>query len=176
VGSFGQRLLSQQSELEDRIKALGDEQDGDEITSDTRAKLRELEDAMKGWESDNQDSMRDLHGSEVRHWLVFAPQLTHQFLDVAMTPVPAPVTPVKSNDAGPPPSTLTRRQRNVNQHRAMDMEFATEIGQNLLLEVRRLQALVNERDRTIAESKDAWESERDTLVTAVRTAESNAGA
>lgn len=92
-----------------------------------------------------------------------------------MTPVPAPVTPVKANDAGPPPSTLTRRQRNVNQHRAMDMEFATEIGQNLLHEVRRLQALVNERDRTISESNDAWDAERDTLVTAVRTAEANAG-
>ncbi|KLT42389.1 hypothetical protein CC85DRAFT_93486 [Cutaneotrichosporon oleaginosum] len=160
VGSFGQRLLTQQSELEDRIKALGDEQDGDDISEDTRAKLRELEDAMKGWESDNQDIMRDLHGSE--------------FLDVAMTPVPALATPVKANDTGPPPSTLTRRQRNVNQHRAMDMEFATEIGQNLLHEVRRLQALLNERDRTIAESKDAWEAERDTLVTAVRTAEANA--
>lgn len=73
VGSFGQRLLSQQSELEDRIKALGDEQDGGDISEDTLAKLRELEDAMKGWESDNQDYMRDLHGSEVRRLLAFAP-------------------------------------------------------------------------------------------------------
>lgn len=92
-----------------------------------------------------------------------------------MAPVAAPTTPVKSTDGGPPPSTLTRRQRNVNQHRAMDMEFATEIGQNLLLEVRRLQGLLNERDRTLSESKDAWEAERTALVTAARTAETTAG-
>lgn len=65
VGSFGQRLLHQQGELEDRIKALGDEQDGEEISKETRTKLLQLEEAMKGWESDNQDIVKELHGSEV---------------------------------------------------------------------------------------------------------------
>jgi flagellar motility protein MotE (MotC chaperone) len=58
------------------------------------------------------------------------------------------------------------------------MEFATEIGQNLLVEVRRLQALLNERDRALekfGEEKDAWEAERDGLVTAIRSAESSVG-
>lgn len=76
------------------------------------------------------------------------------------------------------PSTLTRRQRNTAQHRAMDMEFATEIGQNLLVEVRRLQALLNERDRALSqlgEEKDAWEAERQDLISAVKTAETTAG-
>jgi hypothetical protein len=35
--------------------------------------------------------------------------------------------------------------------RANDIEFATEIGQSLLTEVRRLQALLQERDEHIAE-------------------------
>lgn len=175
VGSFGQQLLHQQGELEDRIKALGDEQDGEGISDETRSKLLQLEEAMKGWESDNQDIVKELHGSEVSASSVSSHILTLQFLDVTMAPAPLPTTPVKSSDGGPPPSTLTRRQRNVNQHRAMDMEFATEIGQNLLLEVRRLQGLLNERDRTLAESKEAWEVERDTLVTAARTAETTAG-
>lgn len=88
------------------------------------------------------------------------------------------VTPGKVNGDGAPLSTLTRRQRNAAQHRALDMEFATEIGQNLLVEVRRLQALLNERDRALgqfAEDKESWDVERQNLVTAVKTAEGTAG-
>lgn len=58
------------------------------------------------------------------------------------------------------------------------MEFATEIGQNLLVEVRRLQALLSERDRAIerfTEEKENLEVERESLVAAVRSAESNGG-
>jgi hypothetical protein len=60
----------------------------------------------------------------------------------------------------------------------MDMEFATEIGQNLLVEVRRLQALLSERDRALeqaVEERDAWELERENLASAVKTAEATAG-
>jgi len=60
----------------------------------------------------------------------------------------------------------------------MDMEFATEIGQNLLLECRRLQSLLDQRDRTIAgynEEKDSWDAEREGLIGAVRVAESSVG-
>jgi len=77
----------------------------------------------------------------------------------------------------PAPSSLSRRQRNA-QHRALDMEFATEIGQNLLVEVRRLQALLSERDRALEkfnEERDGWESERNGMLAAVRTAEGNTG-
>jgi len=58
------------------------------------------------------------------------------------------------------------------------MEFATEIGQNLLVEVRRLQALLSERDRALEkfnEERDSWESERNGMLAAVRTAEGNTG-
>jgi hypothetical protein len=77
----------------------------------------------------------------------------------------------------PAPSSLSRRQRNV-QHRALDMEFATEIGQNLLVEVRRLQALLSERDRALekfGEERESWESERNGMLAAVRSAEGNTG-
>lgn len=58
------------------------------------------------------------------------------------------------------------------------MEFATEIGQNLLVEVRRLQALLSERDRALeklGEEKDSWEAERESMLSAVRNAESSVG-
>lgn len=77
----------------------------------------------------------------------------------------------------PAPSTLTWRQRNA-QHRALDMEFATEIGQNLLVEVRRLQALLSERDRALekfGEEKESLDVERDGLIAAIRASDGNVG-
>lgn len=58
------------------------------------------------------------------------------------------------------------------------MEFATEIGQNLLVEVRRLQSLLTERDRTIThmnEERDAWETERTKFATTIKNAEATVG-
>lgn len=74
-------------------------------------------------------------------------------------------------------SAQARRQKNA-QHRALGMEFATDIGQNLLVECRRLQALLKERDDALekfVEKEDSWESERNGILAAVRTAESNVG-
>lgn len=91
---------------------------------------------------------------------------------------PAVATVPSSTKAAAQPNNLTRRQRNT-QHRQLDMEFATEIGQNLLVEVRRLQALLSERDRALeklSEEKETWEQESQTLLIAVRAAESSVGA
>jgi hypothetical protein len=82
-----------------------------------------------------------------------------------------------ANIPEPSSSSLSRRQRNA-QHRALDMEFATEIGQNLLVEVRRLQALLSERDRALeksAEERDSWDAERERLYAAIRAAEGSVG-
>lgn len=79
--------------------------------------------------------------------------------------------------ADTPSSTLTRRQRN-QQHRALDMDFATEIGQNLLAEVRRLQVLLGERDKAVEkalEEKESSEAEKDVLLATLRSAESSVG-
>ena len=88
-----------------------------------------------------------------------------------------PSAMVTAAEFTPAPSTLSRRQRNA-QHRALDMEFATEIGQNLLVEVRRLQALLSERDRVLeklGEEKDGWGGEREALVAAMRASEGSIG-
>ena len=88
-----------------------------------------------------------------------------------------PAKAVTTATPAPALSALTRRQRNA-QHRALDMEFATEIGQNLLVEVRRLQALLSERDRALekfGEEKESWDGEREGLLAALRAFESNVG-
>lgn len=66
-----------------------------------------------------------------------------------------------------------RRQRNA-QHRANDIEFATEIGQSLLIEVRRLQALLSERDAQLAASrseKDSMERSMESLAGGLKSVE-----
>jgi len=71
-----------------------------------------------------------------------------------------------------------RAKRDQNATRANDIEFATEIGQSLLGEVRRLQALVTERDDTIAELDRAKVSMRTDLEnkdTAMRSVEEAVG-
>ena len=80
-------------------------------------------------------------------------------------------------DNGASSASMNRRQRNA-QHRALDMEFATEIGQNLLAEVRRLQSLLTEREKTVEllnEEKDSWEAEKAGLTGAIRVAEGGVG-
>jgi hypothetical protein len=89
--------------------------------------------------------------------------------------IPEDDVPNRRDD--PSQSALSRRQRNA-QHRALDMEFATEIGQNLLVEVRRLQALLTERDRALEkaqEEREASEQEKEILLAAVRSAETSVG-
>jgi predicted nucleic acid-binding Zn-ribbon protein len=61
--------------------------------------------------------------------------------------------------ASPSSAAASRRARNNNQHRAADMEFATEIGQSLLGEVRRLQALLSTSEDALSTAR----GERDVL-------------
>lgn len=76
-------------------------------------------------------------------------------------------------DNTPLSPSQSRRQRNA-QHRANDIEFATEIGQSLLVEVRRLQALLSERDAQLASSKaekDGMERSMESLASGLKSVE-----
>jgi hypothetical protein len=58
------------------------------------------------------------------------------------------------------------------------IEFAFEIGSGLLTEIRRLQSLLAERDKSLLdmkEEKDDMDRSLDSLRTALRTQEANAG-
>jgi hypothetical protein len=163
LGNMGQEILKQQQELEERIRGFEDEGE-DEVGDETKERLRELDSAMKAWESQNEGMMRELGGKvSLDKWTLLNEQ---SIVDKPTITVPEPSA-----------SSLTRRQRNA-QHRALDMEFATEIGQNLLVEVRRLQALLSERDRALektAEEKESWDAEREGLLAAMRNAEGSVG-
>lgn len=58
---MGQEILKQQQELEERIRDF-EEDDDEEVGHSTKTKLKELDDAMRMWESQNEDMMRELGG------------------------------------------------------------------------------------------------------------------
>jgi hypothetical protein len=63
LGNMGQEILKQQQELEERIRGFEDAEDeGDEVGEDGKERLRELDEAMKVWENQNEGMMRELGG------------------------------------------------------------------------------------------------------------------
>ena len=75
-------------------------------------------------------------------------------------------------------ASSSRRARNNAQHRNNDLELATDIGQSLLVEVRRLQALLQEKDEHLQASnkeKDAMAVEVESALQARRTMEESVG-
>jgi hypothetical protein len=61
LGTMGQEILKQQQELEERIRGFEEDED-EEIGQGTKTKLKELDDAMRAWESQNEDMMKELGG------------------------------------------------------------------------------------------------------------------
>lgn len=59
LGNMGQEILKQQQELEERVKGFDQDED-DEVDAETRARLKDLDEAMNAWEIQNEDMMRDL--------------------------------------------------------------------------------------------------------------------
>lgn len=174
LGQMGQEVLKQQMDLEKRIKVFEAEEGDSEakIGKETKSKLRDLDEAMKGWEKENDDMMRELGGR------VGSSRGQHVSVDVFQ--IPETIVPMLgAKDATPVQNALTRRQRNAQARRTdYDLEFATEIGQNLLVEVRRLQALLTERDRSVQkliEEKEGFEVERENMLAAIKSAESSVG-
>lgn len=81
-----------------------------------------------------------------------------------------------STDSTDPASS--RRARNNAQHRNNDLELATDIGQSLLIEVRRLQALLQEKDEHLQSSikeKDSMAIEVESAMQARKTVEESVG-
>jgi len=81
-----------------------------------------------------------------------------------------------STDSTDPASS--RRARNNAQHRNNDLELATDIGQSLLIEVRRLQALLQEKDEHLQSAdkeKDSMAIEVESAMQARKTVEESVG-
>ncbi|RIA96933.1 meiotic cell cortex C-terminal pleckstrin homology-domain-containing protein [Glomus cerebriforme] len=132
TAELGQTLVKQQTELEQRIKEL-DQTQGEEVPQELRDKIAELEKALEA-------TTPKVRG------------LTSSGIDLAgSTGSPGPSA---TSMADSTPTTTTgrnRRELNKAKKRKDDIELATEIGQGLLVEIRRLQALLQEKEERIKE-------------------------
>ncbi|KAG8784154.1 hypothetical protein FRC15_003911 [Serendipita sp. 397] len=164
--ALSQRVLAQQMELEERINQIAElDENGDPSSEDgegeIRTQLDELAQTMHGWATENET--------------LWAGAVTKD------APSDSSGIPQYESDAQPTANTpsaaqSSRRAKNA-AHRANDVEFAFEIGSGLLTEIRRLQSLLAERDKTLQDMKDErddMDRSIENLRTALRTQETNA--
>ncbi|CAG7850038.1 Anucleate primary sterigmata protein A [Serendipita indica DSM 11827] len=164
VEALSQRVLAQQMELEERINQIAELDEAGtgantDEESEMRAQLDDLAQTMHGWATENETLW---NGAVAKDTLADTPQFQ------------ADSQPASH---GPSAAQSSRRAKNA-AHRANDVEFAFEIGSGLLTEIRRLQSLLAERDKTLQDMKDErddLERSIDSLRTALRTQEANAG-
>ncbi|KAH9823051.1 hypothetical protein DFH28DRAFT_880356 [Melampsora americana] len=164
------------------------EDDANELNEDARKKVQELEVEMKRWQEGNAEIWRQARGeisaisrpstplSTSPNGAIPVTPLNHQHPDVPTIFSPHHKIPTSNEPPATNQSSL-RRARNA-QHRANDIEFATEIGQSLLGEVRRLQALLAEKEDELMEAKEEkeglWER-NEGLSDRIRTFEASVG-
>ncbi|GBB85553.1 hypothetical protein RclHR1_12040005 [Rhizophagus clarus] len=151
TAELGQALVKQQNELEQRIQEL-DQTQGDEVPQELKDKLAELEKQANALEANTAKVFLGTKG------------LTSGGIDLAgSTGSPGP-SATSMADSTPTTTTTgrpSRRELNKAKKRKDDIELATEIGQGLLVEIRRLQALLQEKEEKIKELEiDKAELER----------------
>lgn len=180
TGQHRRGLSSDSTSNSDEERDLGEE---------TRRRLEELENDLKRWDESNQamyatvgtaasqgmPSIETLHstqsGTEHSFRRQRAPSLSRD--DAPASIGVNPSTPLSGADA-----SASRRARNNAQHRNNDIALATEIGQSLLSEVRRLQALLAEKEEILKEmqkERDAVETELESQAAGRRGVEESVG-
>ncbi|KAI5856465.1 hypothetical protein BZA05DRAFT_332519 [Tricharina praecox] len=132
---LGEDLVKQEEEIEARLREL--EASGGKIDPELKRKLAELE---KEYNEVGRETSRAL--------------LTNKIMSTGSA------SPLNRSNHNSNPSTLqsqgaaspskpSRRQRNQAPSRTHDLEFAAELGQGLIAEVRKLQALLSEREEAL---------------------------
>ncbi|ETI23390.1 hypothetical protein G647_05191 [Cladophialophora carrionii CBS 160.54] len=142
---LGESLLLQQSELNDKLREVEEQQGEAEITPELRQRLAELE---KEHNDVGKEIARALLGPKSRA--------------VSGEEKPGLEPSVYASQATASPSKVmapSRRQRNQPSNRGDDLQLAADISTSLLAQVRQLQMAVAERDELLKEAK----SERDRL-------------
>ncbi|CAG8527607.1 9436_t:CDS:2 [Diversispora eburnea] len=136
TAELGKTLVKQQQELEKQIQEI-DKTEGDEVPQDLKDKLTSLE-----------QEVNSLKANTAKVFFGNKGQPTGG-LDVNVSSSMSPISPVLDPTFTMPTGKLSRREKNSAKNRPKDIELAAEIGENLLLEVRRLQALLQEKEERI---------------------------
>ncbi|KAI7492224.1 hypothetical protein KC357_g1292 [Hortaea werneckii] len=138
ASKLGTTLLQQRKELAARIKDVEQAQEDNEMPTDLRQKLSELE---KEYNEVGRESAR-----------AFLPRTRAAGGETGATPVALSGSGRESPTKASAPS---RRQRNQPSNRVHDIEFATEISTSLLAQVRQLQAALAEKDEMLRNESNA---------------------
>ncbi|KAG8954575.1 hypothetical protein FRC03_011414 [Tulasnella sp. 419] len=161
AGTLGQKILGQQMELEERINQFFQYEqfaasDDAQHSTEVRQKLQDLMETVHSWEAENEQLWGGLtsklaNGSSSARppHAPITPSSSPSRKSVHDLPPPEPDTPNPDiTSTGPSAAHSSRRAKNAasTEH---DAEFAFEIGSSLLAEVRRLQSLLGERDKTL---------------------------
>ncbi|KAI8095865.1 hypothetical protein BDF21DRAFT_448024 [Thamnidium elegans] len=180
---IGKNVLARQvSQLQDRIKEI-DSSSTDEVQPISVDRLRSLERDPASYRSHPlSPGMSSMRNKE---------KLLNTRSAAGLDPLPSPsastlLPPTHGHDSTsllplpPPPtgSTPTKRRSKIpnTDRRNTDIEFATEIGQGLLLEVRKMQALLQEKEeklRTLENQKADLERAAEAMAKQMRQREEN---
>ncbi|TIB27751.1 hypothetical protein E3P85_04089, partial [Wallemia ichthyophaga] len=147
TGRLGESLLKQRQELSGLIEGVDSNPDdpndpnyADKV-EELRATVMKLESEHNQSEHNSVNSPANTSDSTIIPTLPSTSSFALSTAANSPQPFAVPTAPAHKNQSH-------RRSRNA-AHRSDDVEFAAEIGQHLLIEVRRLQSLISERDDTI---------------------------
>ncbi|KAL7323782.1 hypothetical protein PS15p_210388 [Mucor circinelloides] len=191
---IGKNVLARQvSQLQDRLKELDNNINSEELQPTSSVdRLRSLERDLTSYRS--HPLSPGISSIRNKEKLLNQRSPTHTTTSANSTgldPLPSPTTstllpPAHGHDSTsmlplpPPPtgSTPTKRRSKIpnTDRRNTDIEFATEIGQGLLLEVRKMQALLQEKEeklRTLENQKADLERAAEAMAKQMRQREEN---
>ncbi|CAG8459865.1 5490_t:CDS:2 [Racocetra persica] len=173
TAELGAALVKQQTELESQIQDL-DKTHGDEVPQELKNKLIDLEKTARALDANAAKVFLGTKGLTEPNQTIasrefcleyFVFGLSSELIEwnaaIQIDPDENSLNVTSATTPAVAGSKLSRRERNNAKGRQKDIEFATEIGQGLLIEVRRLQALLQEKDERIKELEiDKSELER----------------
>ncbi|PWW79071.1 hypothetical protein C7212DRAFT_275472 [Tuber magnatum] len=140
---LGRTLLGQQQQIEARIKEV--QEGGEQIGPELKKKLVELE---KEYNEVGRESARAVLTNKIMAGNGGNSGNTSPYGAGNLTGSPSSTLQTQGSSSPSKLSVPPRRQRN-QPSRQHDLEFAAELGQGLLVEVRRLQVLLSEREESL---------------------------
>ncbi|RPB05199.1 hypothetical protein L873DRAFT_1785842 [Choiromyces venosus 120613-1] len=165
AAALGRTLLGQQQEIEARIKEV--QEGGEQIDPELKKKLVELE---KEYNEVGRESARAVLTNKIMAGNGGNSGNTSPYGTGNLTGSPSTLQ-TQGTSSPSKLSVPSRRQRN-QPSRQHDLEFAAELGQGLLVEVRRLQVLLAEREESLKDvtaERSSLEQQAESLESRLKT-------
>ncbi|KZO91079.1 hypothetical protein CALVIDRAFT_558348 [Calocera viscosa TUFC12733] len=175
AGRLGQTVLNQQLAMEALVSRIKEEEVfgyGDKVGAKEDEELRSIQEMMQKWEKEITDELSQLkHDGPEGAPVPYVPDREATTLESPDNDLDSTPRHHLENQTGLLPSTSatsaaqsSRRAKNA-AHRNEDAGFALEISDSLIVEIRRLQGLLQERDKLISDVAEATRHRDEELLT-----------